>query len=109
MSETYRFMFIDTDSRDVRVANQRYRNEYEGGKTEFIGEHELINIGDMNPAFIYEEAKKKQDSQINRRITEACSQRVADQMENRNLFFGAGAIRLKSRIAFGRKEQALTY
>lgn len=105
MDETYRFMFLDTDSRDVKQANAEYRDLFENGKEEFISPRELINLGDMNPVVIYREAKSSPELMINRRITEACPERVAESMDNRNLSFGAGALRLKSRVAFARKEQ----
>lgn len=103
MNETYRFIFVDTDSRDVAAANDKYRNLYEGGKIDFINNLELLNLGDINPYISYLEAGNNPDQKTNRRIIEACSPEVAEIMENRNLSFGAGAIRLKSRIAFGRK------
>ena len=106
MDETYRFIFMDTDSRDVTEANRQYRNLYEGGKEEFISPRELVDLGDMNPKIIYREAGASPSLMINRRITEACPENVAASMENRNLSFGAGALRLKSRLAFARKEQA---
>ena len=104
MNENYRFLFIDTDSRDVKAANARYRNVYEGGKMDFISDVDLLNLGDINPYIAYNEAKLHPELRINRRILEACPQMVAESMDNRDLSFGAGALRLKSRIAFGRKE-----
>ena len=105
MNDTYRFLFVDTDSRDVTEANARYRNLYEGGKVDFINKDELLDLGDINPYISYHEAGNHPDLRINRRITEACPQMVADNMDNRDLSFGAGALRLKSRIAFGRKKK----
>lgn len=104
MNETYRFLFVDTDSRDVHAANDKYRNLYEGGKIDFINDVELLNLGDINPYISYNEATLSPELKINRRITEACPSMVAESMDNRDLSFGAGALRLKSRIAFGRKE-----
>ncbi len=104
MNETYRFMFMDTDSRDVKEANKQFLNLYEGGKEKFISKDELINLSDMNPRVIYQEAREEQKFLINRRISEFCSERVAESMDNRNLSFGAGALRSKSRMAFARKE-----
>lgn len=103
MSETYRFLFVDTDSRDVAEANVNYRNLFEGGRIDFINDVELLNLGDINPYISYNEAKNAPDLKINRRIIEACPEMVAESMDNRDLSFGAGALRLKSRIAFGRK------
>lgn len=105
MNETYRFLFVDTDSRDVADANDKYRNLYEDGKVDFISEGEnLVNLGDINPYTSYHEAAADLTQRVNRRIVEACPPDVAETMENRDLSFGAGAFRLKSRIAFGRKE-----
>ncbi|MBO4568655.1 MAG: hypothetical protein J5674_01520, partial [Candidatus Methanomethylophilaceae archaeon] len=104
MDETYRFMFMDTDSRDVVNANRLYRSQYEGGREEFISRNELVNLGDMNPASIYQEACGAPELMINRRITEGCPERVVQSMEYRNLSFGAGALRHKSRLAFARHE-----
>lgn len=104
MNETYRFLFVDTDSRDVNQANDAYRNLYEGGKTDFINDVELLNLGDINPYISYHEAQLSPELKINRRITEACPDIVAESMDNRDLSFGAGALRHKSRIAFGRKQ-----
>lgn len=105
MNETYRFIFVDTDSRDVAEANMRYRNLYEGGRIDFINDTELVNLGDINPYISYHDAVAHPELKINRRITEACPKEAAEKMENRDLSFGAGAFRLKSRIAFGRKEK----
>ena len=104
MNETYRFIFVDTDSRDVRKANDAYRNLYEDGKIDFINKTELINLGDINPYISFNEARLNPELRINRRITEACPAEVAESMDNRDLSFGAGALRHKSRIAFARKE-----
>lgn len=105
MNDTYRFIFVDTDSRDVAAANDKYRNVYENGKIDFINkESELLDLGDINPYISYNEAKLHPELRINRRITEACPTMVAESMDNRDLSFGAGALRHKSRIAFGRKE-----
>lgn len=104
MNETYRFIFVDTDSRDVSTANEKYRHLYEDGKVDFINDVELLNLGDINPYISYKEAGLHPEGRINRRIIEACPSMVAESMDNRDLSFGAGALRLKSRIAFARKE-----
>lgn len=108
MNETYRFIFVDTDKRDVAEANEKYRNLYEGGKINFINDTELLNLGDINPYISYHDALSHPELKINRRITEACPLEAAEKMENRDLSFGAGAFRMKSRIAFGRKEKIFT-
>lgn len=103
MNDTYRFIFVDTDSRDIENKNKEYRNLYEGGKVDFINKVELLNLGDINPYISYQEAKIYPELRVNRRIMEACPDMVAESMDNRDLSFGAGALRHKSRIAFGRK------
>ena len=104
MNENYRFLFVDTDRRDIAEANDKYRNLYEGGKMDFISDVELLDLGDINPYISYQEAKLSPELKINRRILEACPENVAESMDNRDLSFGAGALRHKSRIAFARKE-----
>lgn len=104
LNEKYKFIFVDTDSRDVEMANLKYRNLYEGGKIDFISDAELLNLGDQNPYIAWYEAKNHPELRINRRILEACPESVTETMDNRDLSFGAGALRHKSRIAFGRKE-----
>ena len=56
MNDTYRFIFVDTDSRDIENKNKEYRNLYEGGKVDFINKVELLNLGDINPYISYQEA-----------------------------------------------------
>lgn len=105
MESNCRFIFVDTDSRDIQRANEQYKDLYENGKINFINDNELLNLGDINPYISYQEAKNSPDIKINSRILESCSQMVAESMENRDLSFGAGALRMKSRIAFGRKKK----
>jgi hypothetical protein len=107
LNETYRFIFVDTDSKDIQDNNEEYRNRYEHGKVDFINPGiELIDLGDQNPVVIHSEAQKRPDIQINKRILEACDEKVAATMPNKNLRHGAGAFRIKSRIAFARKAEA---
>ena len=61
---------------------------------------DLINLGRANPQAIYYEAKKDKTTLINKRILEACSQELANRIPDQPLSFGAGAFRIKSRIAF---------
>lgn len=101
MNETYRFLFIDTDQRDIDSANNNNRKSFEDGRIPFINpQSDLINLGQANPQAIYYEAEKKQDTLINKRILEACSPELAVKMPDQPLSFGAGAFRIKSRIAF---------
>lgn len=101
MNESYRFLFIDTDQRDVDTANNNNRKSFEDGKIPFINpQADLVNLGQANPQAIYYEAEKKQDTLINKRILEACSPELAVKMPDQPLSFGAGAFRIKSRIAF---------
>ena len=66
---------------------------------------DLINLGRANPSAIYYEAKQDQNKEdrnalINKRILEACSPELATKIPDQPLAFGAGAFRMKSRIAF---------
>lgn len=101
MNDSYRFLFIDTDQRDIDDANKRNRESFEQGKVPFINpQTDLINLGRANPQAIYYEAKKDPNTLINKRILEACSPELAVKIPDQPLAFGAGAFRMKSRIAF---------
>ena len=101
MNDTYRFIFLDTDQRDIDEANKRNRSTFEQGKVPFISpQTDLINLGRANPHAVYEEAKHNPDTLINKRILEACSPELAAKIPDQPLSFGAGAFRIKSRIAF---------
>lgn len=106
LNDDYRFLFVDTDSADILSNNERYRDRYEYGKVDFIDpSNELVNLGDQNPKRIYEESEKGKNIQINKRILEACDEAVASRIPNTSLIHGAGAFRIKSRIAFARKSE----
>ena len=101
MNDSYRFLFIDTDQRDIDEANKRNRATFEEGKVPFISaQTDLINLGRANPSAIYYEAKQSPNTLINKRILEACSPELATKIPDQPLAFGAGAFRMKSRIAF---------
>lgn len=101
MNDTYRFLFLDTDQRDIDEANKRNRATFEQGKVPFISpQTDLINLGKANPHAIYYEAKQDPNNLINKRILEACSTELASKIPDQPLSFGAGAFRIKSRIAF---------
>ena len=101
MNDTYRFLFLDTDQRDIDEANKRNRATFEQGKVPFISpQTDLINLGRANPHAIYYEAKQDPNNLINKRILEACSEELATKIPDQPLSFGAGAFRIKSRIAF---------
>ena len=101
MNDTYRFLFMDTDSRDVEEANKRNREHFEHGKVPFINpQTDLIALGRANPQAIYYEAKQDPSTLINKRILEACSPELAVKIPDQPLAFGAGAFRMKSRFAF---------
>lgn len=108
LNDNYRFLFVDTDSGDVNKYNSLYRNLYEDGVIDFINEVELVNLGDMNPRFIWNTAAATPNRQLNRRIIEACPEVVTESMDDKQLSNGAGALRLKSRIAFASKEDEFT-
>ena len=101
MNETYRFIFIDTDQRDIDEANNRNRQSFEEGRVPFINpQSDLVNLGQANPQSIYYEAKQNKKVLINKRILESCSEDLYSQIPDQPLSFGAGAFRMKSRIAF---------
>lgn len=101
MNDSYRFLFIDTDQRDIDEANNRNRATFEGGTVPFISpQTDLINLGRANPHAIYYEAKQDPHTLINKRILEACSEELSSKIPDQPLAFGAGAFRMKSRIAF---------
>ena len=101
MNESYRFLFVDTDSRDIDEANKRNRTSFEMGRVPFIASQtDLVNLGKGNPQAIWYEAKQDPDNMINKRILEACSPELAAKIPDQPLAFGAGAFRMKSRISF---------
>jgi len=101
MNDSYRFLFIDTDQRDIDEANKRNRATFEQGKVPFISpQTDLINLGRANPHAIYYEATQDPNTLINKRILEACSSELSAKIPDQPLAFGAGAFRMKSRIAF---------
>lgn len=101
MNDDYRFLFIDTDSRDIEEANKRNRESFEYGKVPFISpQTDLISLGRANPQSIYYEAQQDPETLINKRILEACSKELSVKIPDQPLAFGAGAFRMKSRIAF---------
>lgn len=101
MNDSYRFLFLDTDQRDIDNANKDNRESFEHGKVPFINpQTDLINLGRANPQAIYYEAKKDPNTLINKRIIEACSPELSNKIPDQPLSFGAGAFRMKSRIAF---------
>lgn len=101
MNDSYRFLFLDTDQRDIDNANKDNRESFEHGKVPFINpQTDLINLGRANPQAIYYEAKKDPNTLINKRIIEACSPELSNKIPDQPLSFGAGAFRMKARIAF---------
>lgn len=101
MNDNYRFIFIDTDQRDIDEANKTNRESFEQGRVPFISpQTDLVNLGRANPQAIFYEAKKDPTSLINKRILEACSPELSTRIPDQPLSFGAGAFRIKSRIAF---------
>lgn len=103
MNEKYRFLFIDTDPRDINKANEKNREIYENGRVPFINpQTELVSLAQGNAHAIYEEAKQFPSSMINQRILEACTDELAAMIPDQPLALGAGAFRMKSRISFAR-------
>lgn len=103
MNEKYRFLFFDTDQRDIDRHNRNNRDTFENGIVPFINPAtDLISLAKGNPHAIYEEAKANDKPLINKRILEACSEDVAAKIPDQPLKFGAGAFRMKSRLSFAR-------
>lgn len=103
MNERYRFLFLDTDSRDVEKYNKQYYNTFENGTIPFINpQTDLVSLALGNPHSIYREAELNPEPLINNRILEACSPELAAKIPDQPLKFGAGAFRMKSRISFAR-------
>lgn len=103
LNEKYRFLFIDTDPRDVNKANERNREIYEHGRVPFINpQTELVSLAQGNAHAIYEEARQFPSSMVNQRILEACTDELAAMIPDQPLALGAGAFRMKSRISFAR-------
>lgn len=105
MKDDYRFIFVDTDDRDIDNMNRNYKYLYENGNVDIISaREELVDLGDQNPHMIYQEAERATHLKENKRILEACSKEAAYKMENRSLRYGASAFRMKSRLSFARKQ-----
>ena len=103
MNEKYRFLFFDTDQRDIDKYNRMYRDTFENGMVPFINpQTDLISLSKGNPHAIYVEAKNNPTPMINQRILEACSDELAAKIPDQPLKFGAGAFRMKSRLSFAR-------
>lgn len=103
MNETYRFLFIDTDARDLESYNKKYADTFENGRVKFIDpQTDLVSLSKGNPQQIYNEAAANPTPLINQRILEACSPELAARIPDQPLKFGAGAFRMKSRISFAR-------
>lgn len=98
MNDNYRFIFVDTDRKDVDAANFKYRTKYEGGTRQFIDFTELINIGDENSRQIYNKATT--DLERHRVIRESVDEDVITSIGDFNLSSGASAVRMVSRLAF---------
>ena len=103
MNEKYRFLFFDTDQRDIDKYNKEYRDTFENGMVPFINpQTDLISLSKGNPHAIYVEAKNNPTPMINQRILEACTDDLAAKIPDQPLKFGAGAFRMKSRLSFAR-------
>ena len=103
MNEKYRFLFFDTDQRDIDKYNKLYRDTFENGMVPFINpQTDLISLSKGNPHAIYVEAKNNPTPMINQRILEACTDELAAKIPDQPLKFGAGAFRMKSRLSFAR-------
>lgn len=103
LNHDYRFIFIDTDNKDINSANKEFASRFEGGKEKFINENkELVDLGLNNPKAIYREAKNNTNIRLLKRIVESCNDKVAAKMANITMRDGAGAFRMQSRISFSK-------
>ena len=85
MNDSYRFLFLDTDQRDIDEANKRNRETFEKGKVPFISpQTDLINLGRANPQAIYYEAKDDaafENALLSIRILQTASISPSDKWE----------------------------
>lgn len=98
MNKNYRFIFVDTDDKDVKAANNKYGNKFENGTREFIDFTELINLGNENSRQIFQKAT--QETERHRLIRESVDQEVVNTIGDFKLSSGASAVRMVSRLAF---------
>lgn len=103
-----RFIFIDTDDRDINRLNEAYSKRIGGGRT-FISNEERVNLGDVNPFAQYWEAvhpvgnrKKEQEWLLSWIDREA-----AKKLKNQPLASGASANRQQGRIAVWAKWKSI--
>lgn len=60
MEQNYKFLFCDTDQKDINNNNEYYKSKYESGQRLLIDpDNDLINLGAVNPAAVYKEATNK--------------------------------------------------
>ena len=98
MDDSYKFIFVDTDRKDVDAANRKYQMLFEGSARNFIDFTELINLGDENSKQIYQNATT--DSECHKVIRESVDEDVVNNIGDFNLSTGASAVRMVSRLAF---------
>jgi hypothetical protein len=103
INDDHRFLFIDTDRRDVNSNNSFYSGLYANNAVPLISDDEFIDIGAFNPKAIIENVIRDKS---NPKLLEAVNKTVYRKMANEPLRNGAGAFRLQGRTAFERKGMA---
>jgi hypothetical protein len=103
INDDHRFLFIDTDRRDVNSNNSFYEGLYANNVVPLISDDEFIDIGAFNPKAIIENVIREKS---NSKLLEAVNTIVYNKMATEPLRNGAGAFRLQGRTAFERKGMA---
>jgi hypothetical protein len=103
IKDDHRFLFIDTDMRDVNSNNSFYAGLYGNNQVPLINDDEFIDIGAFNPKAIIEHVIRDRS---NPKLLEAVNTTVYNKMATEPLRNGAGAFRLQGRTAFEKKGMA---
>jgi hypothetical protein len=102
LRENCRFIFIDTDDRDVSKLNETYREQF-GDETPLIEENERIDLSGVNPLAQYshvrEKARNKRADERERRILDIIDPKSEREFKNEPLLHGASANRQQGRMA----------
>lgn len=106
MEQNYKFLFCDTDQKDINNNNEYYKSKYESGQRLLIDpDNDLINLGTVNPTAVYKEATNKpieKKTKLDLTIAECCSKDNSNALKNYPMSEGAGAFRYNSHIGFAR-------
>ncbi len=98
--ETCRFIFIDTDEKDINMLNREYRSQFDD---ELIDAAERIELGRVNPLASYINIKSSvergSENRLEKRLFETIDPRGTATLKNERLNEGASANRQQGRIA----------